>query len=83
MQVESGLILAMVIGLLIVALTRLLNFKTEGKSSGLTKNLVRTVALIFILPITAILAIQDIISPSATTAIYGAALGYLFAGFDI
>jgi hypothetical protein len=83
MQVESGLILLMVIGLLIVALTRLLNFKTEGKSSGLTKNLVRTVALIFILPITAILAIQDIISPSATTAIYGAALGYLFAGFDI
>ena len=83
MQIQSGLILSMVIGLLIVALTRLLNFKTEGKSSGLTKNLVRTVALVFILPITAMLAIENIISPSATTAVYGAALGYLFAGFDL
>jgi hypothetical protein len=82
-HVELGIVLVMVIGLLLIALTRYLNFHTDGKSSGLTANAIRSIALIFILPISALLAIEGIISPSATTAIYGAALGYLFSGFDL
>ncbi|WP_380681112.1 hypothetical protein [Salinigranum sp. GCM10025319] len=82
-HVELGIVVVMGVGLLIVAFTRLLNYRSGERSSGITKNVVRSMALILILPITAILAIESIISPAAITALYGAALGYVFSGFDV
>ena len=81
--VELGIVFVMIVGLLLIGMTRYLNFHTKGKSSGLTVNAIRSIALTLILPTTALLAVKEIISPSATTAIYGAALGYLFSGFDV
>jgi hypothetical protein len=81
MWIELIIISTIPIGFLALIITRLLNYRLEGKSSGLTTGVIRFSSLMLIIPITAVLAIENIISPQSVTAVFGTIIGYVLTGF--
>ena len=78
---EGPTMLAMLIGICWVFYNRK-QAGENGKAKGLGVRTLQHLALIFIAPAVFILALEKVIDPQATTAIFGAVVGYVFASVE-
>ena len=79
--IQLGLLGIIGLGLLLIGITRLLNYKRD-KSTGVTTKLIQFTTVLFVIPLIAILALEQIVTPESVAVIYGTIIGFLLSGFD-